>query len=208
MIGSDDIFACFIAGNVFTWDNWYKEQSEDHTFQEGIDTILNIVVFLWLGAACPWKLIADSSILTSWRIFGLVTLVLLFRRLPSVWLLHGSIWQMKAQQQALFVGFFGPIGVSAMFYLHKTLEYIETSEMNKTIGKQEVERLGQHMTVVVWTLVIASVVSVFLIDSWIHIDKYSVCPWFGHHAVNLSYQCRTTVSSFGLFDQEFACVLF
>jgi len=22
MIGSDDVLACFIAGNVFTWDDW------------------------------------------------------------------------------------------------------------------------------------------------------------------------------------------
>lgn len=25
LIGSDDILACFIAGNVFTWDDWYRE---------------------------------------------------------------------------------------------------------------------------------------------------------------------------------------
>jgi NhaP-type Na+/H+ or K+/H+ antiporter len=114
---------------------------------------------MWLGAVCPWKLIADSSILTPWRIIGVSIAILLFRRMPSMFLLHGYIWQMKAYQQALFTGFFGPIGVSAMFYLHKTLEYLQTSSMKSKIGSDEVARLGQHMTVVVWTLVIASVVS-------------------------------------------------
>jgi NhaP-type Na+/H+ or K+/H+ antiporter len=143
--------------------NRYRAEIEDDDlelspFQESIDTLLNIGVFIWLGAICPWKLIADSSLLTPWRIIGVCVLVLLLRRLPSVWLLHGFIWQMKAHQQALFVGFFGPIGVSAMFYLHKTLEYLETSKMAEQIGKDEVARLGQHMTVVVWVLVIASLV--------------------------------------------------
>lgn len=24
LIGSDDVLACFIAGNVFTWDDWFR----------------------------------------------------------------------------------------------------------------------------------------------------------------------------------------
>jgi hypothetical protein len=24
MIGSDDVLACFIAGNAFTWDDWFR----------------------------------------------------------------------------------------------------------------------------------------------------------------------------------------
>lgn len=29
MIGTDDILACFIAGNVFTWDDWFRLQTKD-----------------------------------------------------------------------------------------------------------------------------------------------------------------------------------
>lgn len=29
MIGSDDILACFIAGNVFTWDDWFRLETLD-----------------------------------------------------------------------------------------------------------------------------------------------------------------------------------
>jgi sodium/hydrogen antiporter len=29
MIGSDDVLACFIAGNVFTWDDWFRLETLD-----------------------------------------------------------------------------------------------------------------------------------------------------------------------------------
>lgn len=35
VLGSDDIFACFIAGNSLTWRNFYVNEMEDETFQDG-----------------------------------------------------------------------------------------------------------------------------------------------------------------------------
>lgn len=29
LIGSDDILACFVAGNVFTWDDWFRLKTQD-----------------------------------------------------------------------------------------------------------------------------------------------------------------------------------
>jgi sodium/hydrogen antiporter len=29
MVGTDDILACFVAGNVFTWDDWFRLQTVD-----------------------------------------------------------------------------------------------------------------------------------------------------------------------------------
>lgn len=28
LIGSDDLLACFIAGNSFTWDDWFRIETE------------------------------------------------------------------------------------------------------------------------------------------------------------------------------------
>ncbi len=28
MIGSDDVLACFVAGNAFTWDDWFRLETE------------------------------------------------------------------------------------------------------------------------------------------------------------------------------------
>ena len=43
LIGSDDILGCFIVGNSFTWDDWFRVQTEDHAFQDVIDQLLNTV---------------------------------------------------------------------------------------------------------------------------------------------------------------------
>jgi len=43
ILGSDDILCCFVVGNSFTWDDWFRKESEDHSFQDVIDQLLNSV---------------------------------------------------------------------------------------------------------------------------------------------------------------------
>lgn len=43
IIGSDDLFACFIVGCVFNWDGWYLEMCEGQAFQEIIDNMMGSV---------------------------------------------------------------------------------------------------------------------------------------------------------------------
>lgn len=39
MIGSDDVLACFIAGNAFTWDDWFRLETLDDSLQPTIDMV-------------------------------------------------------------------------------------------------------------------------------------------------------------------------
>lgn len=50
MIGSDDILCCFIVGNSFTWDDWFRVETEDHAFQDVIDQLLNNVGAQLIGS--------------------------------------------------------------------------------------------------------------------------------------------------------------
>lgn len=34
LIGSDDLLACFIAGNSFTWDDWFRVETENAHLME------------------------------------------------------------------------------------------------------------------------------------------------------------------------------
>lgn len=45
IIGSDDILCCFVVGNSLTWDDWFRIRSEEDSFQEVIDMLLNSVSF-------------------------------------------------------------------------------------------------------------------------------------------------------------------
>lgn len=50
MIGSDDLLSCFIAGNSFTWDDWFRKETENAHMSEVVDLLLNLSMFVYIGA--------------------------------------------------------------------------------------------------------------------------------------------------------------
>ncbi|KAI1362519.1 Sodium/hydrogen exchanger family-domain-containing protein [Xylaria arbuscula] len=151
LLGSDDILACFIAGNVFTWD--------DCSLQPTIDMLLNVVIFMWYGAVCPWQSFLDNNVIPIYRLIPLGLLVLLLRRPPFILGLHKKIPQIEGIRQATFMGFFGPIGCSAIFYLYVTIDFIEALSPNgMDEPRHDVKNLAEAVKVIVWFMVIVSVV--------------------------------------------------
>ena len=120
--------------------------------------LLNLSIFLWFGAVCPWATFRDNDVIPLYRLVFLGILVLLFRRVPIVLALHWNIWQIEQKQQALFVGFFGPIGVSADFYLYVSLHFLQEITVNGSVREDSV-RLQDISSVVIWFLAICSIVS-------------------------------------------------
>ena len=74
-----------------------------------------------------------------------------------VFALHWNIWQIEEKQQAIFVGFFGPIGVSAVFYLYISLQFLRTITVDGVV-REDAEKLQETFTVVVWFLAVCSIV--------------------------------------------------
>lgn len=157
LIGSDDVLACFIAGNVFTWDDWFRLETEDDSLQPTIDMLLNVSVFMWFGAVCPWHQFLANDVIPIYRLVPLGVMVLLFRRLPMVLTYHklGLIHQIEHIRHALFVGFFGPIGVSAIFYLYISREFLTRSHEEE---REDLQIVAEAIEIVVWFLVICSIV--------------------------------------------------
>lgn len=65
----------------------------------------------------------------------------------------GSIHQIKDMRHAFFTGFFGPIGVSAIFYLYISREFLR--DMG---GRPDAQVVSEAIEIVVWFLVICSIV--------------------------------------------------
>ncbi|GAK63780.1 uncharacterized protein PAN0_003d1988 [Moesziomyces antarcticus] len=125
LFGSDDILACFIAGNSFTWDDWFRVRTEDNDFQEIIDTVLNMTVFVYIGAIIPWAAYSDPELqITGWRVVVLAILVLLLRRPPWVIAATKAIPAFRDFKESAFAGWFGPIGVGAVFYIQVALKQL------------------------------------------------------------------------------------
>lgn len=158
MIGSDDVLACFIAGNVFTWDDWFRLETMDDSLQPTIDMLLNVSIFMWYGAVCPWHKFLDNEVIPIYRLVPLGVMVLLFRRLPMVLAYHymGVIHQIQDIRHAFFMGFFGPIGVSAIFYLYISREFL-VEIVVAGHERKDAYHLAECIEVVVWFLVICSI---------------------------------------------------
>ena len=80
-------------------------------------------MFLYIGAILPWSQFTEFS-LTPWRLVVLGILVMLVRRLPWVLALSHFIPALPTWRESIFAGFFGPIGVGALFYTQIALEVL------------------------------------------------------------------------------------
>ncbi|KAH7011254.1 Na/H antiporter [Ilyonectria destructans] len=158
MIGSDDVLACFVAGNAFTWDDWFRLQTENDSFHPTIDMLLNMTIFMWFGAVCPWNDFLNNNVISIYQLVPLGILVLLVRRLPWVFAAHKYIHQISDTRKALFAGFFGPIGVSAVFYVYILAEFIDKYLVDGDEVRADVKDLRETGLVVVWFLAVCSVV--------------------------------------------------
>lgn len=100
-----------------------------------MDFLLNVAVFIWLGAVCPGEKPFSGKIITSYGPVLLSVLVLLLRRLPVIVAMRGHIPEIRHFCHALILGFFGPIGVSAIFYLYVTQDLLHCIQVDNPDGR-------------------------------------------------------------------------
>ncbi|KAJ1736528.1 Na+/H+ antiporter [Coemansia sp. Benny D160-2] len=151
IIGTDDIFCCFIAGNSFTWDDWFRIESEDTGLQETLNGLISMSFFIYFGTIIPWSAYTSENVLDPWRIVVVIVLVMCLRRLPMIMLSYRLIPAIRTWQEALFAGWFGPIGVSALFYSIETIKQLEENE-NSNGG-----RIGEIVYPIICAIVFGSV---------------------------------------------------
>ena len=148
------------AAWLIRYSDWFRLETLDDSLQPTIDMLLNLSIFVWFGAVCPWRTFAQNDIIPIYRLIFLGILILLFRRLPVIFAMHWKIRQIEEIHQALFVGFFGPIGVSAVFYLYVSLEFLDTITDENGV-REDAARLKEVMRIIIWFLAICSIVSQF-----------------------------------------------
>ncbi|KAK4225307.1 putative Na(+)/H(+) antiporter, partial [Podospora fimiseda] len=126
ILQTDDILACFVAGSVMNWDGEYlRETLERHDeVNSSIDCLLNFGGFMYIGMVVPWDQFHQPDItgITYPRLFGLGFMVLLFRRIPALLAMYKFMPKVvKNWKEALLMGYFGPIGIGAVFYLEHAM---------------------------------------------------------------------------------------
>lgn len=112
LIGSDEVLLVFAAGAMFTQVVSAEERDEEERGQEAVNRFFAIPIFALLGTALPWE---------GWRDLGwsgvlLAAAVLLLRRPPVLLLLRPLLPGLRSMPDALFMGWFGPVAVAAIYY--------------------------------------------------------------------------------------------
>ena len=113
---ADGVLAVFVAGLAYNATVANDEVGPQNTIDEAVNRYVVLPLFLLLGIELPWSQWADLG----WAVVVFPVAVLLLRRLPVVLALRrplGLRWR-----DAVFLGWFGPIGVSAVFYLMLSAE--------------------------------------------------------------------------------------
>lgn len=112
LLGTDGVLAVFVAGLTFDAAVSESDRAEEERVQEAVSRFFILPIFVLLGMMIPWK----EWLELGWVGVLLALAVLLLRRLPAVLALMPLLGRVGGTRDALFLGWFGPIGVAALFY--------------------------------------------------------------------------------------------
>lgn len=120
LLDTNSILGVFAAGLAFDQEVGGKERSEEDNVQEAVNILLTLPVFVFFGLVAPWS----GWLALGWEGLILALLVLILRRLPAMLLLRPWLPPLRNWPIVWIMGWFGPIGVSALYYA--TLVYSRT----------------------------------------------------------------------------------
>lgn len=156
LLGSDDLLAAFACGCAFAWDGAFNKATEDSVFANVVDLLFNCTAFIYIGAIIPFSDFSKHG-LTVWRLIVITILILLFRRLPVMLAVYRWIPDIKTFREALFTGWFGPMGVGAIFISTLARHHIPHPEEDGDTS--QVDLLQETIVPIVAFLVLSSVVT-------------------------------------------------
>lgn len=141
-IHSDDLLAVFISGVAFAWDEeMVKDLKESHVL-EVVDLLFNHVFFILFGLIVPWSNFKLSHFIAA-------ILIVTFRRLPATILLKQlGLLKSLSNKEVAFAGWFGPIGVGAIFFAYHTDHFLTHTPY---------EHLSKDVITAVYAVVLVSI---------------------------------------------------
>ncbi|KAH8698089.1 Sodium/hydrogen exchanger family-domain-containing protein [Phaeosphaeriaceae sp. PMI808] len=158
--GLDDLIACFCAGVALNWNGKYLDETLQRRDEvnSSIDILLNFGGFMYIGAVLPWDEFNQPDItgITYGRLLALGILVLLLRRIPAMMAIYKLMPNtVKSWREALFMGYFGPIGIGAVLHIEHARHLFPKLDAAETYEEEDMLRA---MGPIVYFLVLFSVI--------------------------------------------------
>ncbi|NYG54642.1 cation:proton antiporter [Nocardioides perillae] len=128
LLGVSAVIASFVAGLALNALETHGDRTREVQVDEALNRYAVLPFFLVLGAALPWAAWGRQG----WALAAVVVGVLVLRRLP--WLLALARPLRLRRRDAVFLGWFGPIGVSAVFYLADAAARLPAAEATELVA--------------------------------------------------------------------------
>jgi sodium/hydrogen antiporter len=120
LVGVNGVLAVFVAGLAFDTMVGGSERAEEANVQEAVNQFFTLPIFALIGLLAP----VQAWVALGWRGAAVAVGVVMLRRLPGLLALRRGLSPVAGLRDALFIGWFGPIGVSAVLYsseaIHRT----------------------------------------------------------------------------------------
>lgn len=111
LLHTDGILAVFVTGLAYNGVIGSESRASEQELDDALTRYLVLPLFFLLGVEVPWR----DWLHLGWPAAGFAVAVLLLRRMPVVLAVRPAL--NMPRRDAVFLGWFGPVGVSALFYL-------------------------------------------------------------------------------------------
>ncbi|MGB7784978.1 MAG: cation:proton antiporter [Salinimicrobium sp.] len=112
-LGMNGIIGVFVGGLGFAHHITKNEAIKEKKVQDAMARIFTIPIFFLLGLILPWQEWQEMG----WAAVGIVMLVIFLRRIPGLLVMMPILPMFKKRTgDLLIMGWFGPIGVAALYY--------------------------------------------------------------------------------------------
>jgi NhaP-type Na+/H+ or K+/H+ antiporter len=125
LIGMDGLFGVFGAGLALSAAIGDEHQARAAGFNHSLAELFQLPLLVLIGMILPF----DAWYRIGWPLLFAVVLVLLIRRIPMLLLMKPVLRSIRDWPSAVFVGWFGPIGVGTVFYAAFVLRQAGAAEI-------------------------------------------------------------------------------
>ncbi|WP_298589390.1 cation:proton antiporter [uncultured Kocuria sp.] len=112
LLGTDALLAVFVAVAVFGQVIPQRDEAQEDKVQDAVARLFLLPVFILLGLALP----VDEWARLGWAAPVVLGAAVLLRRLVALWALRPLLRGVHDRSETFFLSWFGPIGISALFY--------------------------------------------------------------------------------------------
>ncbi len=112
LLGANEILGVFAAGLAYNWQADPEDEAKEQRVEEVFNRLFTLPAFVLFGMVIPWR---EWQAL-GWAGVALVVGILVLRRLPMMIAVSPAVDPLDRSAATLFMGWFGPIGIAAVFY--------------------------------------------------------------------------------------------